>query len=392
MPGVPIRILAGQEEAALSAEGMLMGFPEADGVLGDIGGGSLELVRLDRGRIGRSVSLPLGTIRLADRAGGDVTRARAIAEEELVRQKWLREGEERDLYLVGGAFRALARMHIAQTNYPLAIVHHYVLRREEARDLAGVVMAASRRVLERMPGAPTKRLSDLPFAAVALRRMLRATGAARVVFSANGLREGWYARLLDPAERALDPLLAAARELALHWGRDHGLPQALLGWTDPLFPGEDPHFRALREAACWMSDIGSHDHPEYRAEQVFLRILRQHGVGLDHHSRAFLALTAALRYEAGPDAAFMAPVRVLLDVPTIRRAEALGAALRLAYTLCGGTPVLLAKTGLRREGSRLVLLLTEGNGVFAGESVLRRVEALAASLGLEAEVRVVEGR
>lgn len=388
MPGVPIRILAGEEEASLSATGMLMGFPAADGVLGDLGGGSLEVVRLDAGRIARCASLPLGAIRLSDRAGGDVTRARAVAEEELARHRWLREGEGRDLYLVGGAFRALARMHIAQTNYPLAIVHHYVLRREEARDLAGVVMAASRRVLERMPGAPQKRLADLPFAAVVLRRLLRATGAARVVFSANGLREGWYAGLIDPAVRALDPMLAAARELAFRWGRDPGLPPALLAWTDALFPGEDAAFRALREAACWVSDIGSHDHPEYRAEQVFLRILRQHGVGLDHHARAFLALTAALRYEAEPATPFLAPTRVLLDVPTIRRAEALGAAQRLAYTLCGGTPALLADTRLARAGNRLVLTLTEGSGVFAGESVQRRMEALAASLGLEPELRV----
>jgi exopolyphosphatase/guanosine-5'-triphosphate,3'-diphosphate pyrophosphatase len=371
---------------------MLMGFPGADGVLADLGGGSLELVRLDGGRIDRSASLLLGAIRLSDRAGADVARARSIAEDELAREKWLREGEGRDLYLVGGAFRALARMHIAQTNYPLAIVHHYVLRREEARDLASVVMAASRRVLERMPGAPQKRLADLPFAAVVLRRLLRATGAARVVFSANGLREGWYSRLLDPRERALDPLLAAARELAFRWGRDPTLPAALLAWTDPLFPGEDPRFRALREAACWVSDIGSFDHPEYRAEQAFLRVLRQHGVGLDHHARAFLALTAALRYEAGPDAGFLAPTRVLLDVPTIRRAEALGAALRLAYTLCGGTPALLPGARLAREGGRLLLTLTEGGGVFSGESVLRRVEALAASLGLEPMVAVDRGR
>jgi len=390
MPGVPVRILGGQEEAELSAAGMLLGFPEADGVLGDLGGGSLELVRLEGGRVARAASLPLGAIRLSDRAGADVVRARAIAEEELSGQKWLAGGEGRDLYLVGGAFRALARMHIAQTNYPLAIVHHYVLRREEARDLAGVVMAASRRVLERMPGAPQKRLADLPFAAVVLRRLLRATGAARVVFSANGLREGWYARMLDPAERGMDPLLAAARELAFRWGRDPALPGALLAWTDPLFPEEDGRFRALREAACWVSDIGSLDHPEYRAEQAFLRVLRQHGVGLDHHARAFLALGVALRYDAEPDAPFLAPTRVLLDVPTIRRAEALGAAQRLAYTLCGGTPALLAGTRLLRRDGRLVLGLTEGSGVFAGESVLRRIEALAATLGLEPEV-VVDG-
>jgi exopolyphosphatase/guanosine-5'-triphosphate,3'-diphosphate pyrophosphatase len=388
MPGVPITILSGEAEARLSADGLLLGVPGADGILGDLGGGSLELVRLEAGEVRKAASTQLGAIRLSDRAGGDVVRARAIAEEELAKHRWLSEGAGRDLYLVGGAFRALARMHIAQTGYPLAIVHHYVLRREEARDLAGVVMAASRRVLERMPGAPQKRLSDLPFAAVALRRLLRATGAARVVFSANGLREGWYARMLDPAVRAQDPLLAAAGELAVRWGRDPALPSCLLAWTEPLFPGEDPPARAMREAACWISDIGSHDHPEYRAEQAFLRVLRQHGVGLDHHARAFLGLVAAMRYEAEPNAAFLAPTRSLLDATAIRRAETMGAALSLAYTLCGGTPALLAGTTLERRGSRLALRLSEGTGVFAGESVVRRVEGLAASLGLEPVVEV----
>ena len=388
MPGLGIRILTGEEEGRLSADGVLLGFPGADGVLGDLGGGSLEVVRLAEGRVARAASLPIGAIRLAERAGGEVARARAIAEEEMGRQPWLAEGGGRDLYLVGGAWRALARMHIAQTGYPLAIVHHYVLRREEARDLAGVVMAASRRVLERMAGAPQKRLADMPFAAVTMRRLLRATGAARVVFSANGLREGWYARLLSEAVRGEDPMLAAARDLAGAWGRDPGLPPALISWTDPVFPEQEPAVRALREAACWISDIGSHDHPEYRAEQAFLRILRQHGAGLDHHARAFLGLCAALRYEAEPSAPFLGPTRVLLDLPTIRRAEALGAALRLAYTLCGGTPALLAGTRLARQGSRLVLRLAEGTGVFAGESVLRRVEQLGAVLGLEAVVEV----
>ena len=391
IPGLRVRILTGEEEGRLSADGVLLGFPGADGILGDLGGGSLEVVRLTEGKVARAASLPIGAIRLAERAGGEVIRARAIAEAEMAKVPWLAEGGGRDLYLVGGAWRALARMHIAQTGYPLAIVHHYVLRREEARDLSGVVMAASRRVLERMPGAPQKRLGDLPFAAVTMRRLLRATGAARVVFSANGLREGWYARLLPDAVRAEEPLLAAARGLAEAWGREPTLPPALVAWTDPVFPDQDAASRALREAACWVSDIGSHDHPEYRAEQAFLRVLRQHGVGLDHHARAFLGLCAALRYEAEPGAAFLGAARVLLDAATIRRAEAIGAALRLAYTLCGGTPALLAGTSLERSGGRLVLRLSEGTGVFAGESVLRRVEQLGAVLGLEAVVEVAEG-
>lgn len=388
MPDVPIRVLAGEEEARLSADGLLLGFPEADGVLGDLGGGSLELVELRHGRVGHVASLPIGAIRLAERANGDVVRARAVVEKELSGVSWLKKGEGRDLYLVGGAFRALARMHIAQTAYPLFIVHHYGLKREEARDLAGVVTAATRRTLERMAGAPAKRLGDLPFAAIILRRLLRATGTTRVVFSANGLREGWYARLLDEEVRREHPLPAAARELADSFGRDLSLPSALTDWTAPLFPEETDAEAALRGAACWVSDIGSHDHPDYRAEQSFLRVLRQPGVGLDHHARAFLAMVVALRYEAEPDAPYLQTSRVLLDVRAVRRAEILGAALRLAYTLSGGTTALLDGTTIKRDGGRLRLRLREGGGVFAGESIMRRVEALAAAMGAEAEVEV----
>jgi exopolyphosphatase/guanosine-5'-triphosphate,3'-diphosphate pyrophosphatase len=241
-----------------------------------------------------------------------------------------------------------------------------------------------------MPGASSKRLADLPFAALVLRRLLRASGARRVIFSANGLREGWYARLIDTAERKRDPLLAASRDMALRFGRDQAMPSALFAWTAPLFEDESPLALALREAACWVSDIGSHDHPDYRAEHAFFRVLRQPGVGFDHHGRAFLALAAALRYEAEAEAPFLPSARLLLDVGTLRRAEILGAAFRLAYTLSGGTPVLLAGTSLERRGGRLVLRLVEGSGVFAGESVLRRLETLAAALGLESSVQVTQ--
>lgn len=391
LPDIPISVLSGEEEGRLSADGVLLGFPGADGILGDLGGGSLELVELDRGRAGAVASLPVGAIRLADRAGGDIARARAIVEADLARVPWLKRGEGRDLYLVGGAWRALARMHIAQTNYPLSIVHHYVLRREEARDLAGVVAQANRKTLEKMPDAPAKRLGDMPFAAVVLRRLLRATGARRVVFSANGLREGWYARLLPPGVREADPMLCAGRDLGLRWGRDPDFPRSLCAWTDPLFEDETPEQQALRRACCWISDIGSHDHPDYRAEQAFFRVLRQPGVGLDHHQRAFLAMVVALRYEAEAHAPWLNTARMLLDPEAQRRAETLGAALRLAFTLSGGTPVLLAGTAVRCLGGELRLRLVEGSGVFAGESVQRRLDALAAALGLSATVEVSPG-
>ena len=108
------------------------------------------------------------------------------------------------------------------------------------------------------------------------------------------------------------------------------------------------------------------------------------GVGLDHPERAFLSLAVALRYEAEPDAAFLGTARRLLDPAGARRAEVLGRALRLAYTLSAGTPDLLSGTSLCAEGGRLVLRVAEGHGAFAGEGAARRLGRLADALGLEA--------
>ncbi len=395
MPGVSIRILTGEEEAAYATAGLLAGLTDADGTLADIGGGSLELVRLDQGRNTHAVSLALGALRLADRAGHDIANARPVVEADLATVPWLASGAGRDLFLVGGAFRALARLHMAQSGYPLHIVHHYTLPREEARSFAGLVPNLPRRTIERVPGL-RRRAEDLPYAATVLRRLLRAIAPRRVVFSALGLREGWFLdrvaqdlpnRETEP-DPAPDPFLSEQREMGLLLGRDSGLPPALIAWTGALFAGETDDDRRAREAACWLADTGSHDHPEYRAEQSFNRILRQPGGALDHRTRAFLAATVAIRYEAEPDAPFLDVARALLDAAGLARAEQLGLSLRLATMLSAGTPDLLAGAELQRGEQKLTLTLRRGHGLIGGDSVYRRLERLAASLGLQASMDV----
>ena len=388
LPGVPIRVLPGEQEAALSAAGVLAGIPGADGVLADIGGGSLELVRLHGGGTTHGCSLRLGVIRLADRAGADLARARDIVQGDLAGVAWLPEGAGRDLYLVGGAWRALAHIHMAQTGYPLAIVHQYAITREAARELAGALASSSKRILERLPGAPRRRIEDLPYAGVVLRRLLRAVMPRRVVFCATGIREGWLMGLAGDAAGAEDPVLDACRELAAPLARDPALPPALLAWTAPLFPSQGSQAARLRHAACLVSDTGAYDHPEYRAEHAFLRLLHHPAIAFDHPTRAFLALTLATRYEAASNAPFRQPALALLDPAAIHQADVLGLALRLAYTLCAGAAGLLHGTALRPEPGRLVLRLPPAGGasggVFAGEGVQRRLDRLAQALGVSA--------
>ena len=214
MPDVPVRILSGVEEAEFSSDGLVCGIPEADGLLADIGGGSMELVRLDAGRRGAALTLPLGVIRLAEQSGGDPSTARLIVEGAFRSIGWLNEIAGRDLYLVGGAWRALARIDMARTDYSLRMVHHYTIERDQARELCARILSASSRELAQMAGISRRRVEDLPFAAVVLRRLVRMSGARRVVFSASGLREGWLMRLVPPDVRDQDSLLAAGHDLA----------------------------------------------------------------------------------------------------------------------------------------------------------------------------------
>ncbi|GBQ37592.1 Ppx/GppA family phosphatase [Gluconacetobacter azotocaptans] len=389
MPGVPIRILSGEEEADYSATGVLCGLPEADGLVADIGGGSLELIQLSGGQKRDACTLRLGVIRLSDRSGGDLQKARSIADADIAQVGWLDAVRGRPLYLVGGAFRALARLQIARTNYPLNIVHLYTLGEDDAREMGDWIAGSSRRALERLPGAPRKRLEDVPFAATVLRRLMRRVQPSSLVFCVDGLREGWYMRRVAASVGGIDPQEAVAQEMCARLGRSATLPDRLMHWTAPLFPDEAQVERRLRRAACLMSDIGSYDHPEYRAEQTYLRVLRMQGVGFDHPARAFVALTLAIRYEAELGQDFLHPSRQLLTDVQFRHAVILGLALRLAYTVCGGTEELLDGTGIGITDQGLALHLTAGRTAVRGESVRRRLDRLGDMLSIPA--RIVEG-
>ncbi|WP_415491166.1 Ppx/GppA family phosphatase [Acetobacter sp.] len=380
MPGVSVRILSGEEEADHSAIGVMCGIPGAEGVVADVGGGSLELIHLNAQGRHDVTTLPLGMIRLSDRAEGDLVKARQLADEDIGGVKWLQHLQGSTLYLVGGAFRALARLDIARKQYPLNIVHYYTLEAKDANDLTSWLLTAPRRTLERLPGAPRKRLDDVPFAATVLRRLIRKVQPDRVVFCVDGLREGWYMLNVAPDRLAQDPMESVAREMCDRLGRSSTLPAVLHDWTDCLNPAENSRDRYLRRIACYLSDIGSHDHPEYRAEQTYWRVLRVQGAGFDHQARAWLSLALAVRYSAELSAPFLGTSRLLLNEAQWRSAVAVGLALRLAYSLSGGAGILLDGTSLAWQGPELVLTLTSARVAVKGEGVRRGLERLGQAL------------
>ena len=387
--GVKVRILAGTEEARLSAAGVLAGIRDADGVVADLGGGSVELVPVDAASatpISAGISLPIGPLRLAEL--GDRGNVAAIVERGIADASVLAAAAGKTLYLVGGAWRALARLHMEQTHYPLHIVHEYAIARQDAERFLEIVAGQSRRSLERITTISRKRLELLPVAALILHRLIAVARPARIVFSAFGLREG-YAFGLLPSVYGDDALLASCQGVALSQTRWAGDGDRLYRWIAPVFPGaalpqRETGRRRLHRAACWLSDTAWSEHPDYRAAHAFGRTLTLPFPQIGHSERVFVASALHARYGGSNDDPVKGPTRMLLGEDEAAEARALGLALRLAYTLCGGALTLLDQVRLRRDAGGIALELPPTGSLFAGEAVTRRLDALGRALEVPA--------
>lgn len=381
---VEVNVLSGGEEARMAALGVLCGIPEADGIVADLGGGSCELVVVGQRRTGAHVTMPLGILRLAEASGGSRARAAEIIDGYLANIDWLAEGRGRSLYASGGAWRSVARICIAQSQHPIRILDNYTLERTDAERLIDLISRMSRKSIEKVPGISKKRLPALPMAALVLEKVLQAVRPARLVFSVYGLREGRFFAQLPPAVRAEDPLLAACRDMARSAGRfpEHG--REILDWMSPLFPDESSTQRRIRYAACLLGDVFWSEHPDYRADQAFLRVLRLPFVGLGHQDRARLALMIHTRYQGTDDNHAVQDALAMLDGDSdLMRVRAVGHALRLAHTLTGGVPDLLRRTRLAARDRALILHLPEKDGALLPDVADRPFEKLARAIGAE---------
>ncbi len=384
--GFKIRILSGQEEARYSAMGVLAGLPEADGLVGDMGGGSMELIHISKGRINENVSLPLGPFLLAEHNKKGKRELVARIDEIIQDVPWGLVGRDRDFYSVGGAWRAIARLHIEQTQYPLHILHNYSIPRDDVIALCDVVSGLSPASLARLPGIAAKRAETLPIAATVLHRIFTIIRPRRLVVSALGLREGILYDSMSRTVKNRDPLLEACHEIAALSGRFPEHANALLQWIDPLFIGEPLPDRRVRLAICMLSDVAWRGHPDYRAEKVLMEVLYGRFGGIDHRGSVLMALSLYVCYGGSLGHAEIAEIERLLPPEDIERVKLIGLALRLAQRFSGGTSSALKLGRLVLDQDVLTLRLKPAAHSLGGEVVLRRLESVARALGRRAAI------
>jgi len=374
--GMNVRVLSGRDEARMAALGVLSGMPEAEGLIGDLGGGSLELVKVANGEIGQGVTLPLGVLRMQKAKSKGNSRQQKV-KAALKSIDWLPEVKGQTLYVVGGAWRALGRVHLARQKNPLRILHGHVATRSDLASVCQLIAGLGPETLRNIEGAPKGRVETLPAAAVTMLALLRQCQPKRVVFSAYGLREGLLFDRLDAAARRLDPLIAAGQVLARLSPRFPLHEQELLDWLSPLFPEESQEDRRLRLAASVMSDMGWRAHPDYRADHAMDEILHAPLVGVDHRQRVKLALSVRARYSHKGMAAAAEPYRSLVKDGDLRWAQQVGCGLRLAHLLSAGVPSVLRRFDLERRADRVILRSHAGAPEPPEEAISARLKQLS---------------
>lgn len=376
--GLEIMVAMGNEEARLSASGVLLGWPDARGVIADIGGASLELARVDGDQISRAVTTPAGHLRLIDRDAPDAQSAlRAL------RTAATDFGEmDGPLILIGGAWRGLAKAQMSRTEYPLHVLMGYELSPEEALDLCDWAQDASPSELKKVADASSSRVRSIAGGAAALKTLLTTLQPESVRISAYGLREGLVYDRMHPAMRSQDPLIAAALRMEDRAARSPGFGAELFNWITPVIENMDASEQRLAHAACLLHDVNWRQHPDFRALACFATVTRANLSGVGHKGRIFIGAALLHRYKTYALDRDVSAALGLLPDDTLQTAQAVGRALRLGAMLTGSAKGMLGKSRLEIDGKELTLFLEPAVAVLAGERVERRLAALADCLGL----------
>jgi exopolyphosphatase/guanosine-5'-triphosphate,3'-diphosphate pyrophosphatase len=378
--GFRCEVLGAEEEAALAGEGVLSGIPDADGMAGDLGGGSLELVDIAKRKTARGISLPLGVLRVDPGAKGERS-ARKLLKSRLKRSGLREKGRGRPFYMVGGSWRALARIDMFATDYPLPITHEYRMTTGRVRDLKRLVSEEADPKWS--AAAAPARMATAPTAALVLEMVVDELEPSELIVSTFGIREGLLYSRLRPSIRRLDPLVEAAREAG---GGEHRFGQhgdLLDAWMAPLFE-DDPAMRRLRLASCLLADVAWQANSGFHADRAVEMALHGNWVGVNPAERVIMAqaLSSSFGREKLPDPR----VTTLCTDAELERAQHWGLAMRLGQRLSGGVASVLKRSSLGEANGAVQLNVASREAALVGEPVKRRLIRLAEALGCEMEV------
>jgi exopolyphosphatase / guanosine-5'-triphosphate,3'-diphosphate pyrophosphatase len=382
--GLELKIISGANEGRLSALGVKYGAPNSNGIMGDLGGSSLELVDLDNIESARE-SWHLGPLALGDMAlsRNFLQNLQALnfkIHSELDASFVVKAQHIEEFHAVGGAWRNFAQIAMWKQNYPLQVLQNYEMNAEFAIEIANWIMLQPKKIIEKIPGISQRRADTLPYAALLLIEIIKATNCKKILISSYGLREGLlqerFGKYVDE-----DPLISSAKTICSGKIEDIEFAKSLQEWINPILSiGQHNYFaeriETLVYAAALLSNIGLGLHPDHRAFLTYQSILRAPYPAASHIDRVFLARTIARRYGAKLDEVNNYECASLLNGDLMALADIIGAAMRLGTNLTSNSAKILKQTALINENSVFALVLPQHLANLKSESVRKRLDQL----------------
>ncbi|GLK64296.1 exopolyphosphatase [Paracoccus kondratievae] len=379
--GLKLWVIDGEEEARLSAQGVLLGWPDAKGLVCDIGGNSMELAEVKDGKVGRRISTPLGPFRLQQVKGGASGLRDHIR--DTIEQAAEHLGRDAgQIYLVGGSWRAIARLDMERAKYPMTVLHEYRMSPDAVYETVKWISGKSVSEMRSMTGISQSRLELVPLASLALRQLVQSLQPKSLAVSSYGIREGLLYEQMPAGLRSRDPLIEAARFAERQMARMPGFGKKLYHFLEPIFVDLPPERDRLIKAACLLHDTTWRTHPDYRADACFDNVTRANMAALSHPERVFLGLSLLHRYKNSRANSPMAPLFALLSEKEIREAEVLGKAMRFGAMFSVKDPAEAGTLKLQRKKKQLELKLTRIGRALMGEVAEARFRTLAEAMGV----------
>lgn len=377
--GVKVWVIDGREEARLSAQGVLLGWPGSYGLVCDIGGSSMELAEINGGHVGKRVTSSLGPLKLRDIAGGKRAR-KAHIETTLTRMHAEMGPQNNRLFLVGGSWRAIAKIDMERRGYPLHVLHEYRMSAKSVRDTARYLELTNLEELRQRAGVSPARMALVPHAAEVLREIVKTFKPRDIAISSYGIREGLLYEQMPQQLRDRDPLIEACRFAESKDARVRGFGKVVYNFIMPLFKNVGPEKRRLIKAASLLHDVSWRAHPDYRPEVCFDNATRANLGGLKHSERVFLGLALLHRYSNKREGTRFENLYGLLSHEKQQQAEILGKAMRFAAMLWLSEDADLGEMRWHPRKRLLELRLSPEAMPLFGEVAQARFMSLAASL------------
>ncbi|MGC0372422.1 MAG: hypothetical protein DGJ47_001135 [Rickettsiaceae bacterium] len=198
--GLNIKIISGQEEAQLTALGLVHGIQDCDGIAADLGGGSLELVEVKDSTIGSLASLQLGTKAITSR---NITSCEEII--DLIIAEY-GQHEYENLYLIGGALRFIGRLYLDFIRHPMKNLHHLEIDTNDFLNYLDDILES-----QSQHGNKIGKRRINSNAILVAKSMIEVFKPKKIIISTYGLKEGVRFQLLNlPDHNIIDAKIAYA--------------------------------------------------------------------------------------------------------------------------------------------------------------------------------------